>query len=256
MSRHTDNYQPLTEGELYELAGFLESPLVPPTTMRISAVNGLLTSIIIGPRPVPPNVWMNYIWGQGQPRWQSAQHAERIAGLLVRHLNTIAILLAGEPPRFAPLTYTRHEDGKATEIVTDWCFGFLCGVKLDNEAWQPVLGSPADPFLALIRAYLEPEKEIHQQILSKLSPENGPPSKVIGTCVIELNRFWLARQPKKPAAPAGSAMPLPLKIGRNEPCPCGSGRKYKHCCGSNVPHAPEPGPESPKTPDAPQAPTA
>lgn len=24
------------------------------------------------------------------------------------------------------------------------------------------------------------------------------------------------------------ATPAP---GRNEPCPCGSGRKYKHCCG-------------------------
>jgi len=23
------------------------------------------------------------------------------------------------------------------------------------------------------------------------------------------------------------------KIGRNEPCPCGSGKKYKHCCGRN-----------------------
>jgi SEC-C motif-containing protein len=22
------------------------------------------------------------------------------------------------------------------------------------------------------------------------------------------------------------------KIGRNEPCPCGSGKKYKHCCGA------------------------
>ena len=22
------------------------------------------------------------------------------------------------------------------------------------------------------------------------------------------------------------------KIGRNEPCYCGSGKKYKHCCGS------------------------
>jgi preprotein translocase subunit SecA len=21
------------------------------------------------------------------------------------------------------------------------------------------------------------------------------------------------------------------KIGRNDPCPCGSGKKYKHCCG-------------------------
>lgn len=23
------------------------------------------------------------------------------------------------------------------------------------------------------------------------------------------------------------------KIGRNDPCPCGSGKKYKHCCGKN-----------------------
>ncbi|MDR0629885.1 MAG: YchJ family protein [Treponema sp.] len=23
------------------------------------------------------------------------------------------------------------------------------------------------------------------------------------------------------------------KVGRNEPCPCGSGKKYKHCCGNN-----------------------
>ncbi|MDR2482352.1 MAG: SEC-C domain-containing protein, partial [Treponema sp.] len=21
------------------------------------------------------------------------------------------------------------------------------------------------------------------------------------------------------------------KTGRNDPCPCGSGKKYKHCCG-------------------------
>lgn len=25
---------------------------------------------------------------------------------------------------------------------------------------------------------------------------------------------------------------MQLKIGRNEPCPCGSGKKFKHCCGS------------------------
>jgi SEC-C motif domain protein len=29
-------------------------------------------------------------------------------------------------------------------------------------------------------------------------------------------------------APLRSTQP---KIGRNDPCPCGSGRKYKHCCG-------------------------
>ena len=26
----------------------------------------------------------------------------------------------------------------------------------------------------------------------------------------------------------------PKKVGRNEPCPCGSGKKYKHCCGRNA----------------------
>ena len=24
------------------------------------------------------------------------------------------------------------------------------------------------------------------------------------------------------------------KIGRNDPCPCGSGKKYKKCCGRNA----------------------
>ena len=25
----------------------------------------------------------------------------------------------------------------------------------------------------------------------------------------------------------------PPKVGRNDPCPCGSGKKYKKCCGAN-----------------------
>ena len=24
------------------------------------------------------------------------------------------------------------------------------------------------------------------------------------------------------------------KVGRNDPCPCGSGKKYKNCCGSGL----------------------
>lgn len=30
------------------------------------------------------------------------------------------------------------------------------------------------------------------------------------------------------------AQPAAKKIGRNAPCPCGSGKKYKHCCGKNL----------------------
>ena len=37
--------------------------------------------------------------------------------------------------------------------------------------------------------------------------------------------------PGMPGAPACSAAP---SVGRNDPCPCGSGKKYKKCCGRNL----------------------
>jgi preprotein translocase subunit SecA len=42
------------------------------------------------------------------------------------------------------------------------------------------------------------------------------------------------RRPAPPAArPAGAARAgKQAKVGRNDPCPCGSGRKYKKCCGA------------------------
>ena len=36
---------------------------------------------------------------------------------------------------------------------------------------------------------------------------------------------------------SGSAhgeQPISKRIGRNDPCPCGSGKKYKKCCGANL----------------------
>ena len=36
---------------------------------------------------------------------------------------------------------------------------------------------------------------------------------------------------------AGGERPQPVrvkKVGRNDPCPCGSGKKYKNCCGRNL----------------------
>jgi len=47
----------------------------------------------------------------------------------------------------------------------------------------------------------------------------------IFTVTIQKKEAPAQRQPQKVAVPAGK------KVGRDEPCPCGSGKKYKHCCG-------------------------
>jgi preprotein translocase subunit SecA len=42
----------------------------------------------------------------------------------------------------------------------------------------------------------------------------------------------------KPDAPTSAAAEAPVaaekKIGRNDPCTCGSGKKYKKCCGRSA----------------------
>jgi uncharacterized protein len=50
----------------------------------------------------------------------------------------------------------------------------------------------------------------------------------------QLADAWLAEQRRPavlPPLPAEHAR-LPSGVGRNDPCPCGSGRKYKRCCGT------------------------
>jgi len=43
---------------------------------------------------------------------------------------------------------------------------------------------------------------------------------------IEAIDYVKQEQARVPQTPS-----LPRKVGRNDPCPCGSGKKYKHCCG-------------------------
>jgi preprotein translocase subunit SecA len=37
-----------------------------------------------------------------------------------------------------------------------------------------------------------------------------------------------------PGMPGAQARPSAPSVGRNDPCPCGSGKKYKKCCGRNL----------------------
>ncbi|NVO14930.1 MAG: SEC-C domain-containing protein [Rhodoplanes sp.] len=69
-----------------------------------------------------------------------------------------------------------------------------------------------------------------------LSPGNG---RIRGALVIE--QKWrvdpnmeeaLKAWPRKPSVPLTALLPRrrKQKLGRNEPCPCGSGKRYKKCC--------------------------
>jgi uncharacterized protein len=52
---------------------------------------------------------------------------------------------------------------------------------------------------------------------------------LIRVCIETLNASKLSQHPvSRPETPVRA-----FKVGRNDPCPCGSGKKYKKCCGVN-----------------------
>ena len=52
---------------------------------------------------------------------------------------------------------------------------------------------------------------------------------------IEEMEGWAAFRPSQPRQPRQVTELVQREtVGRNDPCPCGSGRKYKHCCGKRA----------------------
>jgi preprotein translocase subunit SecA len=58
---------------------------------------------------------------------------------------------------------------------------------------------------------------------SRIDREHAPQREKVAEPIVESH----GNEPKKPVERNSD------KVGRNDPCPCGSGKKYKKCCGAN-----------------------
>jgi uncharacterized protein len=63
--------EPPSDQEITELDEFLMSDATPDECMDIVTLDGFLTALMIGPGLVPPSVWLEAIWGKGEPRFDS-----------------------------------------------------------------------------------------------------------------------------------------------------------------------------------------
>jgi uncharacterized protein len=223
---------PLTEDELDRLGDFLlervddkhhDDPDYDCGIIDVSSLDGYLTAIVSGPNPINPSVWMPGVWGEEEPVWESVKEFQSIFSLIVRHMNSIATALQADRGTFEPLFMENRAGGKAHLVVDEWCFGYMTGVGLDSAAWK--LSDAA------VAEMLEPIKlygtEEGWKTLDALPQAEALRHRdAIPKAVRNVYAYWLARRAQKaPPQRRDSA-----KVGRNDPCPCGSGKKYKHCC--------------------------
>jgi yecA family protein len=212
----------LSAHEIDWLSGFLVSSKAPPSSMTFEEVDGFFTAIAAGPITLSPSEYLPVIWGTEDgsgPVYDSGEQGDYVVALLTRHFNTIALRLGVRYPHIPAL------DDRGDELVArEWATSFLRGVAMHPDAWRPLLDDEEHvPPLGLIFALASehegeddrpPTREELEEVLDNL------PLAVAG-----IHAYWRGGLP-------GRREPFRRrKIGRNEPCPCGSGKKYKNCCG-------------------------
>lgn len=106
-------------------------------------------------------------------------------------------------------------------------------MSLAPDSWMAYLDSPdedisgAISMLAGLVGIVMDENELDAETTREFT-ENA--AEIIPAWAIELHRArWELFPSGTPVKPARQGP----KIGRNDPCPCGSGKKYKTCCGLN-----------------------
>ena len=231
--------EPLTTEEAQELFELLTCDAVPERAMSMSALDGYLTGLVCPPKAPPLEAWLKWIWdpehGRAEPEFARAGDAHRLIELIARHANSTAVLLAEEPATYQPIFEEHDEREGGVTIVDSWCLAFLLAADQDRGGWHALIEAHPDWFRE-IRLY---GTEAGWDELERLDPEQTDDAAhaervaAIAPAVRKIFAWWSARGPREPLTvpPAVKTVHV-AKVGRNEPCPCGSGKKYKQCHGA------------------------
>jgi len=192
--------------------------------MDVSELDGMLTAVLSGPVVVEPDRWLVAVWGgeKNIPRWKNEREMNRFINLSFKHMNDIAERLSDYPDQFEPMFGFNEMDGQEYTVVEEWCFGYMRGVALTDWSTLPE-ALKADLDLIALHG-----SEENFSRLDEMTEEAFHESVAqIRPAALRLYAYWAAN-PQQPV----NQQPVinGTKVGRNDPCPCGSGKKFKSCC--------------------------
>ena len=206
----------LSHDEYQELAAFLDDLGL----LEIEGTLGLLHAVSIAPSLIRPSTWLPRVLSPEQDQALDTEELNVFLELLLRQYKAIFTGLS----RGEVIMPEAHEE----EACVSFAGGFVAGAELDPEwrgndqLWDYVeaiayLAGRLDLVTDETQARLDAEPNIRAILCGDMEP-------LIGNANLEFGR----------ARPLGTPMAVQAarRVGRNDPCPCGSGKKYKRCCGA------------------------
>lgn len=209
---------PLSDDEYAELDMLLARPELARRSMDVSMLEGLLTAVALSPKQIEPAQWLAWMWDKtaGSALPGASAETERAAALAQRHHAYMVEWLAKDPDSFEPI----YECGPEWSVPA-WCAGFLQGTLLDKPQWATLAVSHPQ-YLAPFR-HLAGATELDDEA-AETAQDSVIPS------VIAINAAWARQRHLQQSHASDTVLRAVPKTGRNDPCHCGSGKKYKKCC--------------------------
>jgi uncharacterized protein len=182
---------------------------------------GFLAAVISGPDPVPPSAWLPMV--QGDEPFANTEDARVGLDLLMRLYNHVRIGLDGDVAALCP-------DPEDADEIASFCGGYLEGSRM-HPSWE---GDRIASVPVIAFAGLAAGDELDERSFGGGKPGDleAWKKKQREQLARNVGQIYVHFEEKRAAArPKGAPVVKGTKVGRNDPCKCGSGKKSKKCCG-------------------------
>lgn len=211
---------PLSEDEWDQLADWLADA----SPLDLDGLLGVLHAVVVAPSLVPPSAWLAVVLPGGLAKLKH-DDVQPFLGLLFRLHGDVQDAVS-QLQAIVP----------ETEDVAEWesfASGYSAAAELDAE-WR---GDEKRWSFAAGFAYVGNRLDLlTQETIDKIERNLGPDPKAalrrdLGALIRATEEsFSKVRRRSVPPTAAPPGRVSTRRVGRNEPCPCGSGKKYKRCC--------------------------
>lgn len=230
-------HQPLTEVEFDRLDEFLRQ-CKGGKAMNIEELDGFFAALVAGPDVVLPSEYYEHVFGgflEHACEFDSIESAQAILGMLMRHWNTIAATLMADDV-YLPILL---ENDAGIALANDWARGFMRGVDMRKAQWAELIRSDehGGSILAILMLAHEHDPDPQMRPLAITPEKREEIIQHMAAGLMQIGRYFRARRSGRSAGAQSRTIRRNMaKVGRNDACPCGSGKKYKHCHGGSDLH--------------------
>ena len=214
---------------------FLASPAAPKRAMTVLELEGYLTGIIVAPNPIRPGLWMAGLWLDEEPVFDDATQMQSVLTAVGALFNTLSGSIEQSLRRLEADRICDYRPafcvtaGKPKhEAVTTWVRGFWKAMQLAPSDWSALVADErTQPIITPLVGFMESNSTI--ELADDIERRLDEAVEDIPRSILLLRKIAEIRGKRDRQPPASRR----AKIGRNDPCPCGSGQKFKRCCGQS-----------------------